>query len=151
MAKAMTAWIIKSNYWAARCRYNPSIVRVGVGQSDFVKDVSLESKVNEIIAEMEDPGKVQGAIAAFRSELTRLQGEIHSLRSWLMVILEPVTIHSLQNGKFAAMMLDRYISLIIWRDVQHMTPTTWTRWELSLSEISTWIQHVYVAACQVGW
>jgi hypothetical protein len=46
-----------------------------------VKDVSLESKVNEIIAEMEDPGKVQGAIAAFRSELTRLQGEIHSLRS----------------------------------------------------------------------
>ena len=46
-----------------------------------MKDVSLESKVNEIIAEMEDPGKVQGAIAAFKSELARLQGEIHSLRS----------------------------------------------------------------------
>jgi hypothetical protein len=52
-----------------------------------VKDVSLESKVNERIAEMEDPGKVQGAIAAFKSELTRLQGEIYSLRSRLMVML----------------------------------------------------------------
>ena len=52
-----------------------------------MKDVSLESKVNERIAEMEDPGKVQGAIAAFKSELTRLQGEIYSLRSRLMVML----------------------------------------------------------------
>jgi len=60
---------------------------IGHSQSDFVKDVSLESKVNEIKAEMEDPGKVQGAIAAFKSELTRLQGEIHSLWSRLKVML----------------------------------------------------------------
>jgi hypothetical protein len=57
---------------------------IGHSQSDFVKEVSLWSKVNEIIA---DPGKVQGAIAAFKSELTRLQDEIHSLRSRLKVML----------------------------------------------------------------
>ena len=91
-------------------------------QSDFVKDVSLESKVNEIIGEMEDPGKVQGAIAAFQSELTRLQGEIHSLRSRLKVMLRACgyPLATLQNKEVAAMMLARYISLITRRDVQHM-------------------------------
>jgi DNA replication protein len=54
-------------------RYNPSIVRIGVGQGDAVKDVSLESKVNKILQELEDPGKVQNAIDGFKSELQRIQ------------------------------------------------------------------------------
>jgi len=68
-------------------RYNPSIVRVGIGQSDGVKDVSLASKVNELMAEMEDPGKIQGAVGGFKSELSRLQIEIHSFRCRLMAML----------------------------------------------------------------
>ena len=68
-------------------RYNPSIVRIGVNQNKVVKDVSLESKVNELMTEMEDPGRVQSAMAGYRSELTRLQTEIHSLRCRLVAIL----------------------------------------------------------------
>jgi senataxin len=68
-------------------RYNPSIVRVGIGQSDGVKDVSLASKVNELMAEMEDPGKIQDAVAGCKSELSRLQIEIHSFRCRLMAML----------------------------------------------------------------
>ncbi len=69
-------------------RYNPSIVRIGVGQSDSVKNVSLETKVDFLMSEMEDAGKVQGAVAGYKSELTRIQGEIQVLRGKLMTILK---------------------------------------------------------------
>jgi hypothetical protein len=61
-----------------------------------VKDVSLESKVNEIIAEMEDPGKVQGAIAAFN--LSWQDCRVKSIHSGVdsRSCLEPVAIHSLR-------------------------------------------------------
>lgn len=69
-------------------RYNPSIVRIGVGQGDAVKDVSLESKVNKILQELEDPGKVQNAIDGFKSELQRIQSNIHHLRKRIIAILQ---------------------------------------------------------------
>lgn len=68
-------------------RYNPSIVRIGRGQSDAVKDVSLESRVNDLMSDMEDAGKVQSVVAGYKSELTRMQANIHQLRSRLIAIL----------------------------------------------------------------
>jgi len=67
-------------------RYNPSIVRVGVGQGDAVKDVSLESKVNKVLQDLEDPGKVQSAVVGYKSELQRIQGNIHQLRKRIFAI-----------------------------------------------------------------
>ena len=68
-------------------RYNPSIVRVGVGQSAVVKDVSLESKVHDLMSDMEDAGKVQSAVSMYKSELSRIQNNIHKTRRRLMAIL----------------------------------------------------------------
>ncbi len=68
-------------------RYNPSIVRVGVGQSEVVKDVSLESKVNHLMSDMEDAGKVQSAVTMYRTELGRIQTTIHQTRRRLMALL----------------------------------------------------------------
>jgi senataxin len=68
-------------------RYNPSIVRIGVGQGDAVKDVSLESKVSKILQELEDPGKVETTMAGYKSELQRIQGHIHQLRKRMIAVL----------------------------------------------------------------
>lgn len=68
-------------------RYNPSIVRVGVGQSEAVKDVSLKSRVNDLMSDMEDAGKVQNAVTLYKTELGRIQTNIHHTRRRLMAIL----------------------------------------------------------------
>lgn len=68
-------------------RYNPSIVRLGVGQSEGVKDVSLESKVDEMMNDASDHGKIQSAIARHKCELQRIQMEIQQLRRRLTMIL----------------------------------------------------------------
>ncbi|GKY98248.1 hypothetical protein MPSEU_000782500 [Mayamaea pseudoterrestris] len=61
-------------------RYNPSIIRVGVGQSANVRAVALETKVDSIISEHMDAGKLESAIAGYRSELGRITTDIANLR-----------------------------------------------------------------------
>uniref|UniRef100_A0A7S3QDL7 WW domain-containing protein n=1 Tax=Chaetoceros debilis TaxID=122233 RepID=A0A7S3QDL7_9STRA len=68
-------------------RYNPSIVRIGSGQSDSVKNVSLETQVDHLLSEMDDAGKIQSAVAGYKSELSRIQMEIHQHRRKLTAIL----------------------------------------------------------------
>jgi len=67
-------------------RYNPSVVRVGVGQSTAVKDVSLQSKVNELIEEAKDVTKLQQAIAGYKFELSRIHSDITKLRRRLCAL-----------------------------------------------------------------
>ncbi len=61
-------------------RYNPSIVRIGSGQSVNVKDVSLETTVGGLMAEAQDLARIQSTIAGFKSELTRIQVSIGQLK-----------------------------------------------------------------------
>ena len=61
-------------------RYNPSIIRVGVGQSDAVRDVALEKQVNAILAENLDIGRLETTIAGYKMELQRIRTDIMRLR-----------------------------------------------------------------------
>lgn len=61
-------------------RYNPSMIRVGVGQSNNVRDVSLENKVDTIFSENMDAQQLQSAIAGYRTELSRISGDIANVR-----------------------------------------------------------------------
>lgn len=61
-------------------RYNPSMLRVGVGQSDSVRDVSLENKVDSIFSENLDAQQLQTSIAGYRAELTRISRDITGVR-----------------------------------------------------------------------
>jgi senataxin len=60
-------------------RYNPSMIRVGVGQSASVSPISLENKVNQILTEA-DIGQVDSAILGYKMELQRLSKDIANLR-----------------------------------------------------------------------
>uniref|UniRef100_A0A7S4R0A1 WW domain-containing protein n=2 Tax=Ditylum brightwellii TaxID=49249 RepID=A0A7S4R0A1_9STRA len=62
------------------CRYNPSMVRIGVGQSEAVKDVNLGGRVDALLAEGKDIGKLDAAVAGYRVELGRIQNDIARLR-----------------------------------------------------------------------
>ena len=68
-------------------RYNPSMIRVGVGQSPVVKDVALESKVDHILGEGLDAGELEAQINGYKGELQRLSNELSDLRKKLFVIL----------------------------------------------------------------
>jgi senataxin len=57
-------------------RYNPSMIRVGVGKSAAVRDVALETKVDQILSENLDLGQLESSIAAFRMELQRISADI---------------------------------------------------------------------------
>lgn len=61
-------------------RYNPSMVRIGVGQSATVKDVALEAKVDALLSERKDIAKLEASIVGYRVELVRIQNEISKLR-----------------------------------------------------------------------
>jgi senataxin len=61
-------------------RYNPSIIRVGVGQSAQVRAVALETKVDSILSDHMDAGKLETSIAGYRSELSRITSDIARLR-----------------------------------------------------------------------
>lgn len=60
-------------------RYNPSMIRVGVGQSSAVSSISLEAKVNEVLSEL-DLGQLDTSISGFKFELQRISGDIVKLR-----------------------------------------------------------------------
>ncbi len=61
-------------------RYNPSMIRVGVGQSAAVRDVALETKVDAIFSEHNDIGRLESSMAGFKMELQRITMDITQLR-----------------------------------------------------------------------
>ena len=61
-------------------RYNPSMIRVGVGQSPAVRDVALETKVDQILSENLDVCQLESSIAGFRLELQRISADIAKCR-----------------------------------------------------------------------
>lgn len=61
-------------------RYNPSIVRIGSGQSASVKDVCLEDKVETYLADSEDISKLDNTIEGLKGECRRIHGDITKLR-----------------------------------------------------------------------
>ena len=67
-------------------RYNPSIVRVGVGQSDAVQAVSLGAKVDAFLSEARDAAKIEAAMNGYRSELQRIQQNIFKLRKRIQAL-----------------------------------------------------------------
>lgn len=60
-------------------RYNPSIVRIGSGQSASVKDVCLEDKVEQYLSDL-DVSKLENTIEGFRGECRRIHSDITKLR-----------------------------------------------------------------------
>eukprot|EP00934_Nitzschia_sp_Nitz4_P006233 Nitzschia sp. Nitz4//scaffold22_size323478//256035//262777//NITZ4_000575-RA/size323478-processed-gene-0.482-mRNA-1//-1//CDS//3329543139//6223//frame0 len=60
-------------------RYNPSMIRVGSGLSSAVSSVSLETKINQILSDI-DIGQLDASIAGFRMELQRISTDIAKLR-----------------------------------------------------------------------
>ena len=67
-------------------RYNPSIVRVGVGQSEAVHAVSLEAKVDAFLSEARDAAKIEAAMNGYRSEMQRIQQDIFKLRKRIQAL-----------------------------------------------------------------
>ena len=61
-------------------RYNPSMVRVGVGQSNAVRAVSLETTVDAIFAEHQDTTALDSSIKGYKMELSRITQDIAKLR-----------------------------------------------------------------------
>lgn len=68
------------------CRYNPSIVRVGVGQSAAVKDVCLEEKVESYISDAMDVAKLDITIEGYKAECRRIHTDIVKLRQRMNAI-----------------------------------------------------------------
>jgi senataxin len=62
------------------CRYNPSIVRVGVGQSASVRDVCLEEKVDNYMSEAMDVTKIENTIEGYKAECRRIHSDIVKFR-----------------------------------------------------------------------
>lgn len=61
-------------------RYNPSMIRVGVGQSAAVRPVALEDKVDTIFSENSDAQQLQASIAGYRAELSRIMHDLTAVR-----------------------------------------------------------------------
>lgn len=61
-------------------RYNPSMIRVGVGQSDAVRPVALETKIDSILSEDMDAARLESSIAGYRLELSRISTDIAKMR-----------------------------------------------------------------------
>ncbi|KAL9184080.1 hypothetical protein ACHAXT_002166 [Thalassiosira profunda] len=62
------------------CRYNPTIVRIGKGQSAAVKDVCLEDKVESYLADVVDVAKLDQSIEGYKAECRRIHSDITKLR-----------------------------------------------------------------------
>lgn len=68
------------------CRYNPSMVRVGTGQGEAVRDISLQAKIDAVVKEGKDLSKLQTSMAALKSELSKTREMIISLRHRIRAI-----------------------------------------------------------------
>lgn len=67
-------------------RYNPSMIRVGVGKSESVQAVALETKVDSILRDHADHAKLDSSINGYKVELSRITQEISRLRRRLHAI-----------------------------------------------------------------
>lgn len=67
-------------------RYNPSIIRVGVGKSVEVKDVALENQVDAILSEHLDLSKLESSVAGYKMELQIIQNDIGRLRARILAL-----------------------------------------------------------------
>lgn len=67
-------------------RYNPSIIRVGVGKSMEVKDVALENQVDAILSEHLDLSKLESSVAGYKMELQMIQNDIIRLRERILAL-----------------------------------------------------------------
>ncbi|KAL3807904.1 hypothetical protein ACHAXA_008408, partial [Cyclostephanos tholiformis] len=61
-------------------RYNPSMARIGRGQSESVKDVCLEEKVESYITDSMDLAQLDNAIEGHKAECRRIHSDITLLR-----------------------------------------------------------------------
>ena len=61
-------------------RYNPSMIRVGVGQSMSVKDVGLALQVDSVLEEHLDLAKLDASVSGYKMEIQRIQTDIARLR-----------------------------------------------------------------------
>lgn len=68
-------------------RYNPSMIRVGIGQSSAVGSISLETKINQILSDV-DVAQVDSAIMGYKMELQRISSDITSLRRRCHAIID---------------------------------------------------------------
>ena len=68
------------------CRYNPSIARIGRGQSTSVKDVCLEEKVEGYISDAMDITKLDQMIEGYKGECRRIHSDITKLRQRMNAI-----------------------------------------------------------------
>jgi len=80
------SYLIYSHFLLLIVIYTASVVRVGVGTGAGVKNVSLESKVNELLEEAKDITKLDRAIAGYKIELSRIHADINKLRPRLHAI-----------------------------------------------------------------
>mmetsp|Transcript_1678 Transcript_1678/g.3157 ORF Transcript_1678/g.3157 Transcript_1678/m.3157 type:complete len:601 (+) Transcript_1678:128-1930(+) len=67
-------------------RYNPSIARIGRGQSASVKDVALEEKVESYISDAMELTKLDNTIEGFKAECRRIHADITKLRQRMNAI-----------------------------------------------------------------
>ena len=68
------------------CRYNPSVARIGRGQSASVKDVCLEEKVENYVSAAMDLTKLENTIEGYKSECRRIHSDITKLRQRMNAI-----------------------------------------------------------------
>lgn len=69
-------------------RYNPSMIRIGVGQSANVRAIALETKVDSIFSEQLDAARLDSSIAGYKVELSRITRDIAKLRRRAYAILK---------------------------------------------------------------
>lgn len=67
-------------------RYNPSMIRIGRGQSASVKDVCLEEKVERYLSDAMDIAKLGNSIEGFKAECRRIHSDITKLRQRMNAI-----------------------------------------------------------------
>lgn len=67
-------------------RYNPSMIRVGTGHSSAVRAVSLDTKVDTILEDHSDLGRLDSSINGYKHELQRISMDIADLRRKLQLI-----------------------------------------------------------------
>lgn len=78
--------LIYSYFLAWIVTHIASVVRVGIGTGAGVKNMSLESKVKELLEEAKDMTKLDRAIAGYKTELSRIHADINKLRPRLHAI-----------------------------------------------------------------
>eukprot|EP00586_Coscinodiscus_wailesii_P022376 CAMPEP_0172511240 /NCGR_PEP_ID=MMETSP1066-20121228/234896_1 /TAXON_ID=671091 /ORGANISM="Coscinodiscus wailesii, Strain CCMP2513" /LENGTH=385 /DNA_ID=CAMNT_0013290539 /DNA_START=98 /DNA_END=1251 /DNA_ORIENTATION=+ len=69
------------------CRYNPSLIRVGIGQSTAVRDVALEAKVNSVLEGGMDLAALQKSMAKLQAEKMKICESIAGLRRRVNAII----------------------------------------------------------------